>query len=169
VIRKHFVILVMCMLCVTTQSGCKGLKSLVGVVKGVMKSGADDLMKAGRAAKGAVNASDDVARQLGEKAARGAGKWALKNAFKRLKEAMGSAEKNTTEAQAALMRGGPQAASRGMAFLRLRYEQNVAALNEEFSRMSEEMGESEGNAAQTRISRIAREQAAIASLAERME
>ncbi len=163
--RTRIVIVSLCLLCIATQGGCKGLKALAGIVKTVSGSGIDDVMRVGRGVKGAVNAGDDVVSKLGMKAARGAGSWGLKQ----LKEAMSAAETNTTRAHEVLVREGPHAMSRGMAFLRLRYEQNVAALNEEFSTLSDEMSESKGNAARSRISRIAREQAAIASLAERMK
>lgn len=164
-IRKHSVVLVMCVLCLTTQSGCKGLKALVGIVKAVSSSGVDDALRAGRGVKGVATAGDDLATKLGIKAAKGAGKWGLK----RLKEAMGSAETTTTQAQAALMRVGPHAATRAMDFLRIRYGQNVDALNAEFARITDDMGEHESTAAQKRISRIAREQAAIAAVADRMK
>lgn len=155
----------LCLFCLTTQSGCKGLKVLAGLVKSAVKSNADDLLNAGRLSRNAANAGDDIVTELGTKAAKGAAKWG----FKKLKATMSSAETNTAEAQAVLSRVAPHAASRSMAFLQLRYEQNIATLNAEFGQLSDDMSDSQAAAAQKRIDRIAREQAAIASLAERME
>ena len=168
---KHLVVLVMCVLCLTSQSGCNPLKALVGIVKAVASSGVDDVLRAG-SIKGAATVGDDLAKTTGTKAAesgKNAVKRVVKSAAKRLKEAMESAETNTTQAQASLIREGPHAATRAMHFLCIRYGQNVDALNEEFSRISDDMGEHESAAAQKRIGRIAREQAAIAALAERMK
>lgn len=173
---KHLVVLVMCMLCLTSQSGCNPLKALVGIVKAVASSGVDDVLRAG-GTKGAATVGDDLAKTIGTKfakgvaksAAKGADKGADKSVSKRLKEAMESAETNTTQAQASLIREGPHAATRAMHFLCIRYGQNVDALNEEFSCISDDMGEHESAASQKRIGRIAREQAAIAALAERMK
>lgn len=163
--RTRFVILSLCLLCVATQGGCKGLKALAGIVKAVSSSGIDDFLRAGRGVIGAAKVGDDAAKQLGIKAAKGAGKWG----FKQLREAMSAAETNTNHAQAVLMRAGPHAGSRAMDFLIVRYGQNVDALNKEFARITDDIGERDSTAAQKRISRIAREQAAIASLVERME
>lgn len=155
----------LCLLCLTTQSGCKGLKVLAGLVKSLAQTHADDLVSAGRLSRGAAKTGDDIVTSLGSKAAKGAAKWG----FKQLKAAMSTAETSTAQAQAVLSRTAPHVASRSMAFLQLRYEQNLAALNTEFSQLTDDMSDSQTAAAQKRIDRIAREQAAIASLAERME
>lgn len=162
--------ILVCLLCLTTQSGCKGLKSLVRLAKGFVKSGADDLMKAGKISRAAANGGDDVVFRIGPKAVTEADMvvFALKR-LKNVRAAYEWATGNSQKAHAAVSRAGPQLATRAMMFLQIRYQQNVDALESEVAQLSDGMTDSQAAAAQKHIDRIAREQAAIASLAERMQ